>query len=207
MYPDTDSEPVKITPERVEGIRKGLALRPWEKEERCRSYGVPDRLARQLADDDGYPQFERLAGRNRKLAPVLANLVCSHFPRLQRLGQDPARLTDSTVLALAHALHQKEIGQENLPALLLDLSASTPEAQEKQVDSLSRTGSLEPAEMASRVRRVVSETAAAYRGEPAKLFDAAMGRLLRKNRDLPVSEGLLKIVREEVDSAVLDRSA
>jgi glutamyl-tRNA(Gln) amidotransferase subunit E len=41
MYPDTDSPPQAITPNRVEGLQGALPPPPWEREERYGSVGVP----------------------------------------------------------------------------------------------------------------------------------------------------------------------
>jgi len=41
MYPDTDSPPSRVTRERVERLRSGLAPRPWDREQRYSGAGVP----------------------------------------------------------------------------------------------------------------------------------------------------------------------
>jgi len=41
MYPDTDSPPISITRERVEGLRASLAPPPWERETRYASARIP----------------------------------------------------------------------------------------------------------------------------------------------------------------------
>jgi glutamyl-tRNA(Gln) amidotransferase subunit E len=41
MYPDTDSPPIEVTRERVEGLRATLAPPPWDREERYSAAGVP----------------------------------------------------------------------------------------------------------------------------------------------------------------------
>ena len=41
MYPDTDSPPTRVTRERVEGLRAALAPRPWDREARYGTAGVP----------------------------------------------------------------------------------------------------------------------------------------------------------------------
>jgi len=41
MYPDTDSPPTRMLPERVERLRRALPTPPWEREERYARAGVP----------------------------------------------------------------------------------------------------------------------------------------------------------------------
>ncbi|MBN2359496.1 MAG: Glu-tRNA(Gln) amidotransferase subunit GatE [Deltaproteobacteria bacterium] len=48
MYPDTDSQPTPVTRERVELLRAGLAMRPWEREQRYSAAGVPTAITHYL---------------------------------------------------------------------------------------------------------------------------------------------------------------
>jgi len=41
MYPDTDSPPVRVLPQRVERLRQALPPPPWEREQRYSATGVP----------------------------------------------------------------------------------------------------------------------------------------------------------------------
>jgi glutamyl-tRNA(Gln) amidotransferase subunit E len=205
MYPDTDSEPVRVTEERVERIRKQMPARPWEKEERCRALGVPDALTSQLADSEDYQRFERLGSRHGKLAASLAGLMCHYFPWLEREGRNPQELTDETLTALASAIHERTIGQENLPQLLFKLSGAEPGAQENVLKAVLRVDAAERVRIEKRVREAIRESVESFRGDPAHLFDAAMGYLVRKNKDLAVSSAIVELVRGELRAAELQK--
>lgn len=41
MYPDTDSPPIRVVRERVQGLRDALAPPPWEREDRYATAGIP----------------------------------------------------------------------------------------------------------------------------------------------------------------------
>jgi glutamyl-tRNA(Gln) amidotransferase subunit E len=89
MYPDTDSPPQAITPDRVERLHDALPPPPWEREERYGSVGVPQttihflirrggaRLVDLVVDNCGsdlawtcYFFGERLKGLRRSAVPV-----------------------------------------------------------------------------------------------------------------------------------------
>jgi glutamyl-tRNA(Gln) amidotransferase subunit E len=61
MYPDTDSPPTRVTRERVERLRAGLAPRPWEREARYAAVGVPPWVSHYLIRRGGARLVDRLA--------------------------------------------------------------------------------------------------------------------------------------------------
>jgi len=57
MYPDTDLPPIGLSDERVDGIRAGLPLRPWERFERMRDLGVGEDLAERMGRHPAWDLF------------------------------------------------------------------------------------------------------------------------------------------------------
>ena len=60
MYPDTDSPPTRITRERMEGLRRALPPRPWEREARYGSVGVPKATVHYLIRRGGASEVDRV---------------------------------------------------------------------------------------------------------------------------------------------------
>ena len=83
MYPDTDSPPVRIMPERVERIKAGMAQRPWEREEKYAKLGIAKVVAWKLAINSRAKLFDQLvdAGINPVMAAELLVNWMKHFRR------------------------------------------------------------------------------------------------------------------------------
>jgi glutamyl-tRNA(Gln) amidotransferase subunit E len=60
MYPDTDSPPTPVTRERVERLRAALPERPWEREARYATAGVPRHVAHYLVRRGGATLVDRV---------------------------------------------------------------------------------------------------------------------------------------------------
>ncbi len=63
MYPDTDLPPIVLDGARVETLREGMPLRPWERLAMAREAGVGEDLARRLVRHPGWDLFARLLPR------------------------------------------------------------------------------------------------------------------------------------------------
>ncbi len=127
MYPDTDLPPIALTDERVDGIRAGLLLPPWERTAQARDLGVGPDLAERLGRHRSWELFAHLAPRldggafsPRQLASLLLDRSC---PRPASLGAAQAwwedvidRLAAGEILPVAVWTGEEE------PALPLDPS-------------------------------------------------------------------------------------
>ncbi|MBD3285002.1 Glu-tRNA(Gln) amidotransferase subunit GatE [candidate division WOR-3 bacterium] len=77
MYPDTDSPPVALAPDRVSEIRNSMALRPWERMERYLELGLPRCLAGDLSIHRHACLFERLVAGSGISPLLLAEALVS----------------------------------------------------------------------------------------------------------------------------------
>lgn len=197
MYPDTDSEPVKVTAERVEKIRRELPPRPWEKEEALAKLGLSASFARQLADSGDYPLLWRLAQENRSLVRPLASLISRCFPWLRRRQLHPQLLSDDVVLTLAHALQQGSLAQETLPELLTAMCREPGKAESLLRQSQAQLIADEK-QLKKLVQEAVREAAKRCAGKPHCLADASMGKLLRANKGRICSAKVWPLVQAEL---------
>jgi glutamyl-tRNA(Gln) amidotransferase subunit E len=60
MYPDTDSPPTRVTRERVQKLRSGLAEAPWDRERRYEAAGVPRSTIHYLIRRNGAAIVDRV---------------------------------------------------------------------------------------------------------------------------------------------------
>ena len=89
MYPDTDLPPIALEDARVDGIRAGLPLTPWERARRARELGVGADLAGRLARHRAWDLFAHLVSRLEG-GPVTPHALASLL--LDRSHPRPASL-------------------------------------------------------------------------------------------------------------------
>jgi len=63
MYPDTDLPPIVMDRERIDVLRDGMPLRPWERMAMMREAGVGEDLARRMVKHTAWDLFARLLPR------------------------------------------------------------------------------------------------------------------------------------------------
>uniref|UniRef100_A0A832HZI8 Glu-tRNA(Gln) amidotransferase subunit GatE n=1 Tax=Eiseniibacteriota bacterium TaxID=2212470 RepID=A0A832HZI8_UNCEI len=92
MYPDTDSPPTRVTPERVAGLRARLRPRPWERLERYGAWGVPEETSRFLIRRGGAEILDEVVARTGVDARTAAVMLGQRARALRRAGVPVERL-------------------------------------------------------------------------------------------------------------------
>ncbi len=115
MYPDTDSPPVRLMPERIEKIHTNMAQRPWEREEKYSKLGVHKTVAWKLAINQRARLFDQLieAGISPKLASELLVNWMKHF---RRDKLPTYKLTNDTLLEMMVEAKRKNSPKEAVKA-------------------------------------------------------------------------------------------
>ena len=108
MYPDTDHPPVRIAPERVELIRKGLPEPTYKVEERFLEYGLPKDTLRDLALSRRIALVDRLAKEKRDMK-LVGRLVGQAARSLARQGIDTSGVTDDALASLVEACEEHRV--------------------------------------------------------------------------------------------------
>ncbi|MBU4484500.1 Glu-tRNA(Gln) amidotransferase subunit GatE [bacterium] len=78
MYPDTDHPPIKITEERIKGLKSGLPETIWDLEERMTKWGMPDDAIDCLAISKWMPLIEKLAKEVKNIDMKTVGIVLSN---------------------------------------------------------------------------------------------------------------------------------
>jgi glutamyl-tRNA(Gln) amidotransferase subunit E len=92
MYPDTDSPPTRVAPERVAGIRAGLRPAPWERLARYGGWGVPEETARFLIRRGGADVLDEAVARTGVDGRTAAIVLGQRAKALRRAGVPVERL-------------------------------------------------------------------------------------------------------------------
>ncbi len=121
MYPDTDSPPTSLTPERIERLRAGLPPPPWEREQRYDAAGVPRPTIHYLIRRGGADLVDRMvaaAGADLRRA---AFLFGERLKGLQRGGLDVAEVEPERWEALFRLLAERPVLWEAIDTLVEQL--------------------------------------------------------------------------------------
>ncbi len=100
MYPDTDLPPKRITPERLEHIRRTLPPPVWEREQRFRELKLPPDVVQPLACSPYATVFEKCVFE-WNLSPTLVSVALVQWrKRFRRDGLSTAALTPEVMQSI-----------------------------------------------------------------------------------------------------------
>jgi len=105
MYPDTDTPPIAVTPERVAALRQRLPQPTWERVARARAAGVPVGLAGLVAVSPRWPVFVKALDEGVR-GTLAASLLVEEARCLERRGVSLDRVDWLSILA--RGLQKKE---------------------------------------------------------------------------------------------------
>ncbi len=118
MYPDTDLPPIKVTEERLAGIREGLPVPVWTREAWYAEIGVPADVVQPLAMSPHAGLFETLV-KEWGLDPVAASVALVQFvKRIRRKCLDAERLDGGTLRPIFALFRDKRISRDGVYALM-----------------------------------------------------------------------------------------
>jgi glutamyl-tRNA(Gln) amidotransferase subunit E len=118
MYPETDVRPILVDEAILESIRLNLPERPEEKVTRfVKEFGISKDQAESLVKVGYDDEFEFLA-KEFGNSQVVARIYLNTFPELEKLGQDPTRLTLDTMKDLLTWLKEGKFAKEAVPKIL-----------------------------------------------------------------------------------------
>lgn len=117
MYPDTDSPPTRVLPERVEGIRAGLKPSPWERLQRYAAAGIPEETALYLIRKGGADLVDQVVAHTGVDGLTAAIEIGQRGKALQRQGLPMQRLEAEDWIQIFDRFTDGRIPREAIPVL------------------------------------------------------------------------------------------
>lgn len=117
MYPDTDHPPLRITSERVEGIKSGLPEPTYAVEKRFRKYGLPEDTVNDLALSSHIGLIDRLAVEKADMK-LVGRLIGQTARSLSRQGVDLSKITDDVWAGLVTACNHGGVKTKHFETLV-----------------------------------------------------------------------------------------
>jgi glutamyl-tRNA(Gln) amidotransferase subunit E len=117
MYPDTDSPPTVVTPERVVAARGRLRTPPWQRIERYQSLRVPEETAHYLIRRGGADIVDAVVERTGTDGLVAAIEIGQRAKALKRAGIPVERLGVDQWVQVFDLYSDGRIARETIPAV------------------------------------------------------------------------------------------
>ena len=202
MYPDTDSPPTGITPERVEAARGRLRQPPWARIERWRSQRVPEETAHYLIRRGGADIVDAVVARTGADALVAAIEIGQRTKALSRAGIPVSRLGTEEWVQVFDLYTDGHVPREAISAVAGKMAAD-------KLDAKAACAALGIALQGreSWARQVGDLTMEGYRGEKSEGVDKALRFLSGKAVQLLKGKAPAKEVAELVRTTLKERAA
>jgi glutamyl-tRNA(Gln) amidotransferase subunit E len=118
MYPDTDSPPTVVSPERVQRIRGQLPESPWNRMQRLLETGMSRELADQLILSPYYDLFWKIQEDGQIAANRVARVLVADVRSAKRRGGCPEKISEEAWRLLFDHLRHGELLWESVPILI-----------------------------------------------------------------------------------------
>jgi len=182
MYPETDVPPIQITEDYLEQLRKRLPEMPEQKMERLtKSYGLNQKLAKQVLDSEYAQLFEAVADETKVSPTVIAAVLTETFKSLKREGVEIQRISDQQIRELFHLIDSGKTVKEAVPdiALWLAKHEGTSVAQALQNLGLEMLSEMELEKL---VDNLIKANKSLVERSGKAAFGALMGLTMKKVR-------------------------
>jgi glutamyl-tRNA(Gln) amidotransferase subunit E len=122
MYPDTDSPPTRITPERVEAARARLRPAPWERMERYKGWRVPDETIHYLLRRGGAAIVDAVVERTGVDGLAVAMEIGQRTKALHRRGIPIQRLDTEAWIQIFDLYSDGRLPREVMPFVEMQMA-------------------------------------------------------------------------------------
>lgn len=199
MYPDTDSPPTPLAPERVERLRAALPEPPWERERRYAAAGVPRDTIHYLIRRGGAALVDKVAAECGADLRFAAFLFGERIKGLRRCGVPVETVSEARWLELFRAFAARPERREAWRAIVERL-ARRPERSVSDVLAdlgLDRDPPAWKAELAGWIDRAEHEVPGS---DPARVARHATGRAMRALRGSVGGASVAVAVRSSLEA-------
>jgi len=202
MYPETDVQPVIITHDRLQKIKKNLPERPEEKHRRfIEEYKLNSEQTKQILSSGYENDFERLVKQFPEQKNVITRTFLNTFPELEREQVDIGKLTEEMLIGVFSALSKGRYSKEAVPKVLKYLAENTGETVEKAVTACG-LGETDTAEIEDIIRKIVSERREFVKQRGLDSLGPLMGIVMKELRGKADGKLISKILKQEIEKII-----
>jgi len=198
MYPETDVPPIQITDNYLKRLRAHLPELPEQKMERLmKSFGLNQKLAKQVLDSEYEPLFENLVKETKVSPTVIAAVLTETFKGLRREGVEIENVSDQQIRELFRLIDAGQTVKEAVPDIVSWLAKHEGASVKEALESLG-LGMLSE----TKIKKLIDELVVENKGLVAKsgegAFGVLMGLIMKKIRGRADAELVASVLKKKL---------
>lgn len=196
MYPETDLAPVRISSEKINGLKKRLPKDANARKEQYMKFGLGEKLAEKMKLSNEAPLFEALVAEGHD-ATTVAALLLEGMVQLRRDGIDRERVSNAIIEGSLQGIKEGIVTKDVLLKVVREWS-STPE---KELEEIVKGLGLEKAD-SNDVEKIIADIVAKNKkfvdekGEHA--IGALMGIAMKELRGKASGQVVSSLLKKEI---------
>jgi glutamyl-tRNA(Gln) amidotransferase subunit E len=198
MYPETDVPPIQITQDRLKQLRANLPEMPEQKMERLtESYGLNQKLAKQVLDSEYAPLFEIIAKETKVSPTVVAAVLTETMKSLKREGTPTENISDQQLRQLFELIDTGQTVKEAVPDIIAWLAKHENASANQAVENLGLS-LISQHEIEETINTIIKENKALVDKSGEAAFGALMGQVMKKIRGKADAEMVVTALRKKL---------
>ena len=198
MYPETDVPPIPVTDEHLKQLRTQLPELPERKMERMtKSYGLNQKLAKQILDSEYAPLFEILVKETKVSPTVITAVLTETMKGLKREGVETENVSDQQIRELFRLIDEGQTVKEAVADILSWLAKHEGASVKEGLDSLG-LGMLSETQLGKLIDDLISENKSLIEKSGEGAFGALMGLTMKKVRGRASPEMVSSVLKSKL---------
>ena len=200
MYPETDVPPISITSERISRIKASLPPLPETEMKRLAdSFGLNEKLAKQLLDSDFIELFETVATRTKIQPSFIATILTETLKSLDRDGVALQNLVPEHIEKIFYLVDKGETAKESVEKIVRWIAENPGKTPDEAMEKLSLR-MLSEQELASIVDKVVFDNISLLKDQGDRAAGKLLGLVMAQVRGRADAKRVAVLVKERVRS-------
>ena len=198
MYPETDVQPVRITPIRLQRVRNNLPERPEEKHRRfMKKYRLNAEQTRQILSSGYENDFERLVKQFPSMKNIFLRTFLNTFSELENEGINTDNIDEKMLIDVFSALSSGRYAKEAVPEILKYLAQNKDVSIERAIEACG-LGLTDKEDIVKIIKKIVSEREEFVKQRGLEAIGPLMGIVMKELRGKADGELISKILKQEI---------
>jgi glutamyl-tRNA(Gln) amidotransferase subunit E len=182
MYPETDVPPIQVTQDHLKQLRASLPELPEQRMERLtKTYGLNEKLAKQVLDSEYAPLFEVIVRETKASPTVIAATLTETVKSLKREGTPTENVSDQQLRQLFELIGSGQTVKEAAPDIITWLAKHEDATVKQAVQNLGLS-LISQREIEDIIDTTIRENKALVEKSGEAAFGALMGQVMKKIR-------------------------
>jgi glutamyl-tRNA(Gln) amidotransferase subunit E len=196
MYPETDLDPIKISPKKLKKIGKELPLAVEQRLELYKKHGLGEKLANEMKLSNYACFFEELLKKSFN-ATTAAILLLENFTEMKRAGIPVENITNEMIVELLGAIKKGEIAKEVLLSVVAEW-AKTPQKNLSLIMQKFRIEKFSEEKLRETVKKIIEKNIELVKEKKIAATSALMGDLMKELKGKAPGTEISRILNEEL---------